>query len=188
MLSNGTTVTVDMMNGKFTVPYYETREMKAVRLDYEDDASIVFIRPEGDADEFLDELTQDRFREITDGMASMETYLKIPKFDYKSGNELKEYLKEMGVVDAFGSSADFSQMTDATGLFVDDVIHECRINLDEERTEAAAVTRVIFMATSAPSVIQSREFYLDKPFIFAIMDDKTGTVLFPGKVENPDEQ
>jgi len=66
------------------------------------------------------------------------------------------------------------------------VLHECRIELDEEGTIAAAAT--VIEKTDVSAMTEPEEimdFYLDKPFVFAIMDNQTGAVFFLGKVENP---
>lgn len=102
---------------------------------------------------------------------------------------MSPYLKALGMVDAFSDAADFSEMVEVAGVQVNQVLHECRIKLDEEGTVAAAATVVQVMETSAmPETEKTVDFHLDKPFAFVIMDEPTGAVLFAGKVENPLEQ
>lgn len=186
MLDSGERITVDMMNGQFTVPYYASRDLKAIKLNYKGGASMVFIRPESDVDDLVERLTFDVLTEITGGMSPFRTYLKIPRLDFRSRDEMNGYFMNLGMTDAFDDRlADFSRMTESADVVISRIIHECRIELDESGTEAAAVTGVEVVPTSMAEPPQPMDFYLDKPFVFALMDDQTGAVLFLGKVENP---
>jgi len=185
-LSSGETVMVDMMNDQFRVPYYDAGDFKAVKLYYKGGASMLFLRPEGNVDELVEALTADKLLEISSKLSACRTNLKIPRLDFSYKDEMSRYLKALGMVEAFTEEADFRQIVDLEQVHVDSVLHECRIKLDEEGTEAAAVTAIAVTATSAmPEPEQIVDFYLDKPFVFAIVDERTGAVLFLGKVENP---
>lgn len=188
-LGTGETVKVDMMNGQFKVPYYDAGDMKAVKLHYKDGVSMLCLRPEGDVNDLVDELTADKLLEINNNLVLFKTNLKVPKLDFGYKNEMSAYLKAMGMVEVFGDDADFSRMVDAANPQVNRVLHECRIKTDEEGTIAAAVTVIEAKDMGAmPEPEEIMDFYLDKPFVFAIMDNQTGTVLFLGKVENPMEK
>jgi len=185
-LSSGETVMVDMMNDQFRVPYYDAGDFKAVKLYYKGGASMLFLRPEGNVDELVEALTADKLLEISSKLSACRTNLKIPRLDFSYKDEMSRYLKALGMVEAFTEEADFRQIVDLEQVHVDSVLHECRIKLDEEGTEAAAVTAIAVTATSAmPEPEQIVDLYLDKPFVFAIVDERTGAVLFLGKVENP---
>jgi serpin B len=188
-LSTGETVKVDMMNEQFKVPYYETADLKAVKLHYKDGMSMFFLRPEGDVNNLVDELTADMLLDINSKFTPFRTNLKVPKLNFGYKDEMSGYLKSLGMVDAFDNEADFSHMIDSEDVKVNRVLHECRIELDEEGTVAAAVTVIEAQNTSAmPEPEEIVDFYLDKPFVFVIFDNQTGTALFMGKVENPLEQ
>jgi serpin B len=73
-------------------------------------------------------------------------------------------------------------MTDEARLLIEDVIHEAFISIDEHGTEAAAATAVVIRVESAP---QPAELSVDRPFLFFIQDQATGTVLFMGRVTDP---
>lgn len=93
-------------------------------------------------------------------------------------------LRELGMTSAFVPlTADFSGMTKEEDLFISDVLHQAFIAVDEKGTEAAAATAVVMEATSAPSL--NVELRVDRPFLFAISDDETGTILFLGRVLDP---
>jgi len=135
----------------------------------------------------LSDLTAEKLFEINSHLAIHTTDLKVPGLDFGYKSEMSDCLKALGMVDAFTDGvADFSRMVDGKKPSVSRVLHECRLKLDEEGTEAAAAT-VVEMAGSAapPGTEEIRTFYLDKPFVFIILDEQTGTILFLGKVENP---
>ncbi len=92
--------------------------------------------------------------------------------------------EHIGMVDAFmpGDVADFSGITDAARLFIQDVVHEAFVAVDERGTEAAAATAVVFGVDSAPP---RATLTVDRPFIFAIVDRPTGATLFAGRVLDP---
>lgn len=84
------------------------------------------------------------------------------------------------MIDAFqGGVADFSGMDGTRALFVQDVIHQAFVAVDEKGTEAAAATAVIVGRTSVPEQVT---FTADRSFIFVIRDNPTGAVLFLGQV------
>lgn len=188
-LSNGEVIQVDMMNKTSKSPYCRMDGLEAVRLPYNGGASMLFIRPEGDVDELLAGMTADKMNQIIAQFEMSETDIKVPKFAFSSKNTMADYLKSMGMTEAFSNEADFSGMIEDATVKINEVIHDCRIELDEEGTIAAAVTVIEQNATSAkPEKIEKKSFYLDKPFVFAIIDSYSGAVLFLGKVENPNAQ
>lgn len=93
---------------------------------------------------------------------------------------LAEPLIALGLTDAFGPEADFSGISQFTGLAIDDVIHKTHIELDENGTKAAAVTGVIMTETAAEMPEHSVVF--DRPFVYAIIDTETNLPLFLGTV------
>ncbi len=99
---------------------------------------------------------------------------------------LKNVLKEMGIIEAFqDGKADFSKICDEN-LFISSVLHKSYIDVNENGTEAAAVTSITFTATSAvPNEVQKIYFIVNKPFVFAITEKDTGAILFIGEVKNP---
>ena len=109
--------------------------------------------------------------------------LRMPKFTFRSQSALKPALSALGMPTAFSDQADFSAMSKADKLRIQDVLHEAFIAVDEEGTEAAAATAVIVGVTSAPS--KTIELVIDRPFFFAIRDDATGAILFFGRVTDP---
>lgn len=104
--------------------------------------------------------------------------VKIPEFSYDYGIQMENMLSEMGMASAFDGTADFSNIDGAANLYINRVIHKTHIELDREGTKAAAVTGVEMKNESA--MISEKNVYLDRPFIYAIVDMETGLPIFMG--------
>ena len=90
----------------------------------------------------------------------------------------------MGMFDAF-TAADFSGIDGTHDLFIDGVFHKAFVAVDESGTEAAAATAVVVSLTAVPDPPVLLQ--IDRPFIFLIMDYGTETILFAGRVTNPED-
>ena len=108
----------------------------------------------------------------------------LPKFKLETEYELNDTLSKMGISDIFSGDADLSGITGAKDLFVSLIKHKAVVKVDEEGTEAAAVTAVVMMRMCAMIQLEKIEFRVDHPFLFVIKDKKTGLALFIGKVES----
>jgi len=109
----------------------------------------------------------------------------FPKFKIETEYRLPATLASMGMPTAFTVSADFSGTDGAKDLFISDVIHKAYIDVNEEGTEAAAATGVIFWKTAVRNDSPIPVFKADHPFVILIRDKETGTILFIGQVTNP---
>ena len=116
-----------------------------------------------------------------------EIDLQVPKFDVVSDCDLVEGLKMLGVTDIFSdNTADFSALSDRDDLFVDEIRHTARVQIDEEGCTAAAYTVDRMCGSAMPEDEQTREFILNRPFLFAVTDNATDpTLLFTGVVNDP---
>ena len=112
---------------------------------------------------------------------SSEVNLTMPKFTFEFETSLAEVLKAMGMEIAFTSMADFSGILDGGGLMISDVKHKTFVQVDEEGTEAAAVTSVEVELTSIGNF-----FVVNKPFLFVIAEKSSNTILFAGRVMTPE--
>ena len=129
------------------------------------------------------ELTSEKLNEYKTQM--QETKLDaiyLPKFEFDTGYSLKDTLSALGMPTAFSENADFSGMDGTKSLFIDAVIHQAYVKVDEKGTEAAAATAVVMDFKSA---MLGNVFRADHPFIFIIQEKETGNVLFLGKVIDP---
>ena len=125
-------------------------------------------------------LTAEKLEEYKNQMQETELDdVYLPKFEFDTKYFMKETLSSLGMPTAFSGTANFSGMTLAEQLFIDQVIHQAYIKVDEEGTEAAAITSIGVSLTSMP---QTTYFRVDRPFIFVIRDHHSNTILFIGKV------
>jgi serpin B len=191
-LEDGSTVLVPMMipeagNGENGEDYtaVEGPGFLAVALPYYGgEFSMVIVVPDyGTYSTFEEALDYAFIDEIIGNLSPRDVLLEMPKFGYESKIYLANTLSDMGMPDAFTPGiADFSGIDGTLNLFIDNVIHQAFISVDEAGTEAAAATAVVMSFTGIPNPL---EVILDRPFIFMIRDNLTGAILFLGRVKNP---
>lgn len=177
----GNTVQVDMMQQKDTFGYWEDEMAQYLDLPYGNKAfSMTVILPsEGKTtDEVLETLDTEKWDNIINGFSTHEVQVYLPKFKTTGKYELKEPLIQMGMVKAFSDQADFSNISDID-LLISRIIHSTYCDVNQEGTEAAAVTVVEFELTSMP---MNYIFNANRPFIFVIREKSTGVILFMGKM------
>jgi serpin B len=177
---------VPFMNQSLTVPYYESDLYQAVALPYAGKkVSMVIVLPQKASmmEKLEDRLDAGYYQALTDSLKPQEVELSIPRFRLEQKYNLNDPLQEMGMRRAFGGKADFSGMTGKKELYISDVVHQSFVEVDEKGTEAAAATGVVMRKTS---VVRKKKFKADHPFIFMIRDDQTHTLLFLGKLGNPE--
>jgi serpin B len=109
--------------------------------------------------------------------------IKFPKLKYEYEIKLNDILTEMGMGVAFTGAADFTGINHGGSLNIDYVKHKSFIEVNEEGTEAAAVTIVAIERNSIEP--QKITFNVNRPFFYAITEKSTGAVLFMGTVKNP---
>ena len=114
----------------------------------------------------------------------IKVHTRMPEFTYDYDVSLADPLRAMGMKKAFTDEADFSAMA-APSLCIDQVLHKTHIDLNKEGTEAAAVTAIIAKASAYidPNEYTHKYVYLDRPFVYAIIDTRTGLPLFLGVVK-----
>lgn len=182
-LLDGSVVSADLMRATLTVPYAEGEGWQAVELPYVgDELAMLVIVPDAGAFSAVEASVADRL-EASD-LIPEQVALALPRFEFRSQSGLLGPLRELGMVDALDAAlADFSGMTGERDLFVSDILHEAFVAVDEQGTEAAAATAVVMDLRSAPANPIVLE--IDRPFLFALRDRETGTVLFLGRVLDP---
>lgn len=182
---NGETKVVKMMERMDRIEYGQKEDFKAVRLPYgEGKTSMYCILPSEDIsiNDFIKTLDADKWQEIRQSVSEVgDVLLNIPRFkmEYES-KDLKEFLISMGMEEAFLEEADFSGISDE-GLYIDSVLHKAVIEVNEKGSEAAATTS-IKMNTKDAGMLDPPSFIADRPFLFFITEDNTGTILFMGKL------
>jgi len=111
-----------------------------------------------------------------------EVELTMPRFEFDTDLDLKALLMGLGMQNPFTEAADFSHIVATEELYISDALHKGTITVDEEGTEAAAATVIVMEVTS---MFETAEMIMDRPFIFAIVEQETGSILFLGRVMNP---
>jgi len=183
---DGLAVTVPMMHQTDNFAWSTGGGCTAVSLPYSDGiSSMLILLPDGDISEFEQGLDADRLEGIIAGLGGGEVCLTMPGFEFTCSYSLRDALEDMGMVDAFTDSADFSGMTGGRDLLVSAVVHKAFVKVDENGTEAAAATPVLMALGCAAPPPDPVEIVLDKPFLFLVRDDITGTILFMGRVADP---
>ncbi|MDY6952740.1 MAG: serpin family protein, partial [Thermodesulfobacteriota bacterium] len=186
-LLDGGEVSADMMSQEEYFGYMKGWDYEAVELPYDgrELSMVIFLPVEGRFRAFEKALTADKANSIVAQMTYENVRLTMPRFSFSFGLKLTQTLAAMGMSDAFNpGEADFSGMDGTFNLFISDVIHKAFIGVDEAGTEAAAATAVIMKLTAMPQ--EPIEVSLDRPFIFMIRDIPTQTVLFMGRVVDPE--
>ena len=180
---DGTDVQVPMMRQEADLPYFETEAFQAVDLPYGDSlfSMTVLLPREGhDVDDLAAELEPEQWNEWMGRFATREVDLRLPRFKLEYEKELNDVLTTLGMGVAFARGlADFTRINRDGGLNIDYVKHKTFVEVNEEGTEAAAVTVVAIELTSAPV---TPAMHVNRPFVFAIRERHSGTILFIGKV------
>ena len=178
---DGTTSEVPTMYQSTKLQHAEIDGHQIVELPYANrETSMVVVLPaEGEFEAFEQAFTVDRLAVMLDQTTQAMVDLSLPKFGIESEFSLVETMQALGMEAAFTGSADFSGMTENGGLFVDDIVHQSFVEVDELGTEAAAATGVV-MTESMPR--RQVEMTVDRPFLFYVRDKPTETPLFVGRV------
>jgi serine protease inhibitor len=195
----GKPVDVQMMHETEQLPVVDTATFSATKLRYVGGDSAAYIILPDRAhrlDDVLSHMTSADFATLRDRLDSVPptlTALDLPKLDATVGGEIGNTLKTMGMPVAFDPlKADFGGMAPVTpdnNIYINRVLHKARLKVDEGGTEAAAATVVEMDVGSAMSSRPAPlPFTCDRPFAFAIVDTKTGALLFLAAVRNPKAQ
>jgi serine protease inhibitor len=178
-LLDGSSEPAEFMIRDDTLRYYSADRYAAVDLPYAGQAfSMTVVVPhEGERiHDLVQELDPQEWDEIIQGLTTTRVQLWLPRFEVEWESSLNDPLSAMGMGEAFQPGANFSRMFQDASPWIDEVKQKSFIRVDEEGTEAAAVTSVV-MATSMPPQLRA-----DRPFLFAIRERLTGTILFMGLV------
>jgi serpin B len=184
-LLDGSQVSVPLMlNSSARINFFEGDGYLAALLPYSGfSIDMMVILPDSGQFEAVEAaLSADLLARIRQEASEHDVRLVLPKLDFETDLDLKELLMGMGMTAPF-EGADFSGIAEGGGLYISDALHKANITVNEVGTEAAAAT-VIAMRESA---VMGAELIIDRPFIFAIQERESGTILFMGRVMNPAE-
>ena len=189
-LPDGSNVQVNYMSNIADYKYYNGSNYQAVRLPYGRDKIAMYVllpNEDVDIDSFIQTLNQDKLDEDFSGYSTKKVYINLPKLKLEYGvKRLNDALKNLGMDIAFDpSEANFGGIAPVdplNNLYIGFVDHKAFVEVNEKGTEAAAATVVGIEGTS---ISYEKIFTVDRPFVFAIRDDRSGSILFMGKIVNP---
>jgi len=176
-------VEVPMMTGEPEVRTMTFEGFQTLELPYHgDDLSMVFILPDRDSgvsgvEARLSAPAVSGWMHQLQQVTPSRTIIRVPRFSISSRFQLAEVLDAMGMPSAF-QNADFSGMTGTRESSIDEVVHQTWIEVSEEGTEAAAATAVVMKRGGSM-------FMIDRPFLFLIRENRTGSILFVGRITDP---
>ena len=184
-LPDGTKKPCKMMSKKEKFKYFEDDRIQAIELPYGKELfSMVVILPRENVglDSLITNLNLNLWDTWNKQLSKNEVLLRIPKFKLEFDKSLKKTLASLGMGVAFSGDANFKKMTRQHKLLISEVKHKTFIDVNEEGTEAAAVTSVRMMLAS---VRTNFIMFVNRPFLFAIKENRTGQILFLGKIVDP---
>ncbi|MFQ5649954.1 MAG: serpin family protein [bacterium] len=186
-LPDGSQKSIEMMNRSDTLQYFESDLFQAVDLPYGEEAfsmTLLLPKPGVAIDSLISNFSTRNWADWSASFSTQNVILGLPKFKLECEMSLNQVLSTLGMSVAFiPHQADFSKMyTGRDDLYIDEVKHKTFIEVNEEGTEAAAVTSVGIGVTSVPLSVTMR---LDRPFVFMIHEHQSQTILFVGKLVDP---
>lgn len=173
--------------------YLNAENAKGFIKPYENGYSFAALLPdEGvDINKFVQSLNGEKFLKImeeaenADNMQMGGIFAALPKFRSETSIRMNEVLQEMGIKQAFAEEADFSKMEENSGkdVFISEVLQNSYIKVDETGTQAGAVTRVAVDGKG----LSKLEVVLNRPFVYAVIDNQTKLPVYIGAVLNIEE-
>jgi serpin B len=185
-------IPVKMMNQTCSIPYYENDLIQAAAIPFVGkslgggDLAFILLLPKS-ADNFATMLSElpHVFSDWLSSLSPKRIALKLPKFTVDTRLSLGDSLEQLGMKDAFDSTANFAGIDGMRTLFLDKVIHQVFFSLNEQGVTATAATAASMGITSSPEAAAPIALTVDHPFLFFIVDLKSQEMLFMGKVAQP---
>jgi serpin B len=168
--------------------YFEDKTFRGLRMPYKgNDLSMVVFLPNSidGLTSLEDAMSHDNLKQWLGRLRNEAIEISFPRIKATDEFELGKTLNMMGMHHAFSDDADFSGMTDKEKLQISKVIHQAYVGVDEEGTEAAAATAVAISLGALHGGPHKNIFLADHPFIFLIQDNRTGSILFMGRIVDP---
>ncbi len=184
-LLSGDKKRVSFMNQSNRFPYLKGENFSAISLAYGKGRMCMDIFLPQDIREFLNNLSFENLATWFKSFQEMEGDISLPRFKLEDERSLRDALAGLGMAIAFlPGKADFRKMREKGELFINDVKHKTFLEVNEEGTEATAVTSVEIALTAVP---ERFSMVIDRPFFFTIRDRETGLILFVGVITEPKE-
>lgn len=180
--ADGSTTKVDMMHQTDEFNYSSNEAFSALSMNYGNGAFSMQVLLPAEGKSISDVVTAMKGVKWVDFVRQMSRYevnISLPKFNIEYGGTMKELLRSLGISIMFTPQADFSKFCNIEA-YVSDVIQKAKIEVDEEGTKAAAAT-VTGMVTTSINPTPTADFRADRPFVFVITENSTGTISFIGQ-------
>jgi serpin B len=179
-----------LMHRTGSYKYLDGGDFQALELPYvnKELSMLVFLPKQANGlAEFEKTLTAEKLQGWQNQLREREVRVYLPRFKMTAEFKLNEALQSLGMSDAFNRArSNLSGITNAEQLYISAVIHKAFVDVNEEGTEAAAATAIVVKPTSAV-VDPSPTFRADRPFFFAIRDNRSGSILFAGRLVEPEK-
>ncbi len=185
--TGGKTVKAKMMGKVFSAAYAEDAGTQMIELPYRGGSLSMFILlpRQQDGLKQLEESLPTTLASLKEKATKRRVSLALPRFTLRYQADLVQPLTKMGMPSAFGTQADFTGMREEGALRISNVVHQAFVEVDEQGTEAAGATGVMMRPTAMRQQEEPVAFVADHPFVFAIIERATGTVLFVGRLVDP---
>jgi len=183
-VSAAQSVPVEMMHQTERYKFAHEDGWTAIEMAYKggDLAMVALLKDAGEGKA----LTEEEMAKLRGDMRAVQVEVSLPRFTVETTYELNAALAGMGMADAFSrGKADFSGMDGRRDLYIGEVVHKARIEVNEEGSEAAAATAVVMKALAVWHEAPPEVFRADRPFEFFIVHNGTGAILFEGRVSLP---
>lgn len=185
-LPNGSQKICKMMSISGDFKYFEDEQLQMIDLPYGDKKfSMTIILPQGNKniDEFVAGISEFKWNSLIQNLRIKKGELFLPKYKIEFKKSLNDVLKAMGMDMAFDHRrANFTNISKTGDLHITNVLHKTYVDVNEEGTEAAAVTSVEIGITSIQETFVMR---VDRPFFFVIRDIHSHSLIFMGKIVEP---
>ena len=187
--TDGSTIEVAMMNKEEKLDYTTNSLFSAIKMPYgEGQYNMIVMLPANgkNSQDVINSLSSENWKNWESALKVTDNVVvTMPRFKYEFKTELEKVLTKMGMEKAFQPGiADFSKIS-AEELYISSALHKSYIDVNENGTEAAAVTSITFSNTSAGNEPPKTYFTVNKPFVFAITEKDTEAILFIGEVQHP---
>ncbi|WP_428741838.1 serpin family protein [Tenacibaculum sp.] len=184
-LANGNLKQVEMMSMQQDLKYMANDIFSSVELPYKNNKySMTLILPNTNKTfhDVISKMNSENWLDWQNNFTVQNIKITLPKFKFSYKKEFNDALTNLGLGIAFSNNANFSNLSN-TDTKISFVLQKTFIDVNEKGTEAAAVTAVGLITTS---IGESKQFLLNKPFLFVITEKETGSICFMGKVGNPE--
>jgi len=182
-------IRVNMMEQTTALPYYADQYLQCVEMPYGNQAfSMIAILPANDMtiDELVDYLDVEKWQHIVENLREQPVWLKLPRFKVEFEIKLNDPVMNLGMQRIFLPYGELTNIADAD-LYVSEIKQKTFVEVNEEGTEAAAVTVIVVEVTSAGGSAPPVSFFANRPFLYLIKEKSTGAILFIGRMDEPME-